>query len=198
MRKLKLQMQMSINGFVGGPNGELDWMTWDWSEDIKTYVTDLTNSMDTIILGRKLAEGFIPYWADVKATPDHPENEAGKMFTDTPKIVFSKTLNKSLWDNTTIVNGNFVSEIKKLKDKNGKAIIAYGGAELASSLIKEDLIDEYHLFVNPVAIKEGLTIFDNLSDMKKLSLTDSYSKRVTRRSKPKVPSLRSKRRFKSL
>ena len=57
MRKLKLQMQMSINGFVGGPNGELDWMTWDWSEDIKTYVTDLTNSMDTIILGRKLAEG---------------------------------------------------------------------------------------------------------------------------------------------
>ena len=129
--------------------------------------------MDTIILGRKLAEGFIPYWADVKATPDHPENEAGKMFTDTPKIVFSKTLNKSLWDNTTIVNGNFVSEIKKLKDKNGKAIIAYGGAELASSLIKEDLIDEYHLFVNPVAIKEGLTIFDNLSDMKKLSLTDS-------------------------
>jgi dihydrofolate reductase len=173
MKKLKLQVQITVNGFVGGPNGELDWMTWDWSDDIKAYVTDLTNSMDAIILGRKLAEGFIPYWADVKDNHDHPENEAGKIFTDTPKIVFSKTLNTSLWDNTTVVNGNFVTEIKKLKDKPGKGIIVYGGAEFVSSLIKEDLIDEYHLFVNPVAIKEGLTIFDKMPDMKKLNLTDS-------------------------
>ncbi len=173
MRKLKLQVQISINGFIAKPGGELDWVTWNWSEDIKAYVTDLTNSMDTIILGRKLAEGFIPYWADVKANPDHPENEAGKTFTDTPKIVFSKTLNKSLWANTSLVNGDFVSEIKMLKDMPGKDIIVYGGAEFVSSLIKEDLIDEYHLFVNPVAIKEGLTIFDKIPDMKKLSLTDS-------------------------
>jgi dihydrofolate reductase len=173
MRILKLQMQISVNGFVGGPSGELDWMTWDWSEDIKTYVTDLNNSMDTIILGRKLAEGFIPYWADIKANPDHPEKEAGKTFTDTPKIVFSKTLNKSLWDNTTVVSGDLVSEIKKLKDMPGKDVIVYGGAEFVSSLIKEDLINEYYLFVNPVAVKEGLTIFDKIPDTKKLNLTDS-------------------------
>jgi len=172
MRKLKLQMQMTINGFVGGPNGELDWMMWDWSEDIKTYVTDLTNSMDTVILGRKLAEGFIPYWADVKANSDHPENEAGKIFTDTPKIVFSKTLNKSLWDNTTVVNGDLVSEINKLKNLPGKAILVYCGADFVSSLIQEDLIDEYHLFVNPVAVKEGLTIFNMIPGVKKLSVTE--------------------------
>ena len=112
MRKLKLQVQITVNGFIAKPGGELDWMTWNWSDDIKAYVTDLTNSMDTIILGRKLAEGFIPYWADVSANPDHPEYDAGKIFTDTPKIIFSKTLNKSLWDNTTVVNGDFVSEIK--------------------------------------------------------------------------------------
>jgi dihydrofolate reductase len=155
MRKLKLQVQMSVNGFIAKRGGELDWMTRNWSDDIKAYIADLTNSMDTIILGRKLAEGFIPYWADVKANPDHQENEAGKIFTDTPKIVFSKTLNKSLWDNTAVVNGDFVSEIKKLKNVSGKSIIAYGGAEFVSSLIKEDLIDEYHLFVNPVAIKKA-------------------------------------------
>lgn len=172
-RKLKLQVQISINGFIAKPGGELDWVTWGWSDDIKAYVTDLTNSMDTILLGRKLAEGFIPYWADVKANPDHPENEAGKIFTDTPKLVFSKTLNKSLWANTTIVNGDFVDEIEKLKEKTGNSIIVYGGAEFVSSLIKEDLIDEYHLFVNPVVIKEGLTIFDKIPDMKKLGLTDS-------------------------
>ena len=173
MRKLKLQVQISVNGFIAKPGGELDWMTWNWSDDIKAYVTALTNSMDTIILGRKLAEGFIPYWADVKANPDHPENEAGITFTDTPKIVFSKTLNKSFWDNTTIVNGDFVSEIKKLKEKTGNSIIVYGGVEFVSSLIQEDLIDEYHLFVNPVAIKEGLTIFNKIPDIKKLILTDS-------------------------
>ena len=137
---------ITVNGLIAKPGGELDWMTWDWSDDIKAYVTDLTNSMDTIILGRKLAEGFIPYWADVKANPDHPENEAGKIFTDTPKIVFSKTLTKSLWDNTTVVNGDLVSEIKNLKDKSGKdlpagqaGIIAYGGAAFVSSLIKENI-----------------------------------------------------------
>jgi len=173
MRKLKLQVQITVNGFIAKPGGELDWMTWNWSDDIKAFVTDLTNSMDTIILGRKLAEGFIPYWADVKANPDHPEYEAGKTFTDTPKIVFSKTLSKSLWDNTTVLNGDFVTEIKKLKDKPGKGIIVYGGAEFVSSLIKENLIDEYYLFVNPVAIKEGLTIFDKIPDMKKLDLIDS-------------------------
>lgn len=173
MRKLKLQMQISVNGFVGGPNGELDWMTWDWSEDIKTYVTDLTNSIDTIILGRKLAEGFIPYWSDVKANADHPENEAGITFSDTPKIVFSNTIKISLWDNTTVVNGNLVNEINKLKDQSGKDIIVYGGAEFVSSLIKEDLIDEYYLFVNPVAIKQGLTIFNKIPDMKKFNLRES-------------------------
>jgi len=174
-RKLKLQVQITVNGFVAKPGGELDWMTWNWSDDIKAYVTDITNSMDTVILGRKLAEGFIPYWADVKANPDHPENEAGKIFTDTPKIVFSKTLTKSLWDNTTVVNGELVSEIKKLKDASGKSIFVYGGAEFVSSLIKENLIDEYYLFVNPVAIKEGLTIFDKIPDMKKLDLIESKS-----------------------
>ena len=173
MRKLKLQMQMTINGFVGGPNGELDWMTWDWSEDIKSYVTDLTNSMDTIILGRKLAEGFIPYWADVKTKPDHPEYEAGKTFTDTPKIVFSKTLSKSLWDNTEVTSENLSDKIKELKNKAGKGIIVYGGANFVSSLIEENLIDEYYLFVNPAAIKAGLIIFDNITNMRKFKLTDS-------------------------
>jgi dihydrofolate reductase len=173
MKKLKLQMQITVNGFIAKPGGELDWMTWNWSDDIKAYVTDLTNSIDTIILGKKLAEGFIPYWADVKANPDHPENEAGKIFTNTPKIVFSKTLTKSMWDNTTVVNGDLGNEIKRLKEKPGKEIIVYGGAKFVSSLIKEDLIDEYYLFVNPVVIKEGLTIFDKIPDMKKLILTDS-------------------------
>lgn len=65
MRKLKLQIQLSADGFAAGPNGELDWMVWDWSDDIKKYVNDLTDSVDTILLGRKMTEGFVSYWKDI-------------------------------------------------------------------------------------------------------------------------------------
>ena len=73
MRKLKLQMQQTVNGFVGGPNGEMDWMDMNWGDDINQYVTALTEPVDTIVMGRKLAEGFIPYWADAAAQPGAPD-----------------------------------------------------------------------------------------------------------------------------
>ena len=73
MRKLKLQVQMSIDGFIAGPNGEMDWMNVNWGDDINNYVANITEPIDTIVLGRKLAEGFIPYWAGVAANPDNPE-----------------------------------------------------------------------------------------------------------------------------
>ena len=63
MRKLKLQIQMSVDGYIAGVNGEMDWMVWDWDQKLNQYVTDLSESVDCIVLGRKLAEVFIPYWA---------------------------------------------------------------------------------------------------------------------------------------
>ncbi|MFZ1520297.1 MAG: dihydrofolate reductase family protein [Ignavibacteriaceae bacterium] len=179
MRILKLQMQMSINGFVGGPNGELDWMTWDWSEDIKRFVNHLHHSVDTILLGRKMTDGFINHWLSVvdehdESTKQLKENYLfAKMMIDTPKVVFTKTLDNHTWINTTLAKGNIVDEVNRLKDLDGKEIIVYGGADFVSSLIKENLIDEYYLFVNPVVIKEGLTIFNKIPDMKKLILSGS-------------------------
>lgn len=151
-------MQMSVDGFVAGPNGELDWMLFNWDEVLIKYVTELTNSVDTIILGRKLAEGFIPYWKNVAANPEDPQNAAGKTFTDLPKIVFTKTIEKSAWDNTTLAK-DIVDEVNDLKKQPGKDIIAYGGATFVSDLIKHNLIDEYHFFINPVIIGNGISIF---------------------------------------
>ena len=82
---------MTVDGFVAGRNGEMDWMTLPWTEDINSYVDEIMDTVDTIILGRKLAEGFIPYWASVAADSDNPEFTSGKKFTNTPKVVFSKT-----------------------------------------------------------------------------------------------------------
>ena len=72
MRKLKLQMQVTVNGFVAGPNGEMDWTSFDWDQALKRYVGNITSDVDCIVLGRKLAEGFIPYWKS------HPEEEGAE------------------------------------------------------------------------------------------------------------------------
>jgi dihydrofolate reductase len=170
MRKLKLQVQMTVNGYIGGPNGELDFMTWNWDEKLKEYTGELTKPIDTIVLGRKLAEGFIPYWASVANDPGNPEADAGKIFTDTPKVVFSRTLEKSTWDNTVVAKGNLVDEINKLKNQPGRDIIAYGGSTFVSDLVKHGLIDEYHLFINPSAIGNGLPIFSTLNGKQDLKL----------------------------
>lgn len=173
MRKVKLQVQMSVDGFVAGPNGEMDWTARNWSDDIKAYVTQVTERVDCIILGRKLAEGFIPHWANVAANPDHPEFTAGQKFTDTRKVVFSQTLDASQWNNAVLAQGNLVDEVTRLKEEDGNDIIAYGGATFVSNLIKHELIDEFHLFVNPVALGEGLAIFNGRDHRQNLTLRQS-------------------------
>src|SRR5215203_7090041 len=134
MRKLKLQVQMTVDGYVAGPGGEMDWLTFDWDEELKNYVGALTDPVDTIVLGRKLAEGFIPYWGSVAANPDDPQVQAGKKFTDTHKVVFTKTLAQSLWEHTDLAPGGLAQEINNLKGRQGGDIIAYGGATFVSAL----------------------------------------------------------------
>lgn len=161
-RKLKLQVQLSVDGFVAGPNGEMDWMIWNWDDDLKEYVNKLTTSVDTILLGRKMAAGFISHWTNVVANPNDPSFEFAKKMVDYPKVVFTKTLENSVWANTELAKGNLADEIKKLKNGSGKDIIVYGGATFVSNLIKEKLIEEFHLSVNPAAIGAGMSIFSHL------------------------------------
>jgi dihydrofolate reductase len=170
MRKLKLQVQISIDGFIAGPNGEMDWMAWNWGEDIGAYVTALTAPVDTIVLGRKLAEGFIPYW-DAAANGTEPVPGADKM-SSTPKVVFTTTLTEHQWPLTTLAH-NLAEDIAKLKASEGGDIIAYGGANFVSNLIKEGLVDEFFLFVNPAALGTGMPIFAALTEKQPLQLKDA-------------------------
>lgn len=172
MRKLKLQVQMTVDGFIAGQNAEMDWMSLPWTDDITHYVREITEPVDTIILGRKLAEGFIPHWENVVQDPKNPEYESGVKYTSTLKIVFTKSMDKSIWKNTEISNGEMAEEITKLKNKAGKDIIAYGGGSFVSALIKNKLIDELHLFINPSAIGHGLPIFKELTSVQKFKVVD--------------------------
>ena len=124
-------------------------------------------------MGRKMVDGFISYWSEVMNKPDDPWYAFAKKMIEIPKVVFTKTLNKSEWINTDIATGDFRDEITKLKSQNGRDILVYGGASFDSSLIKENLIDEFYLFVNPIIIGNGKTIFKDLKEIQKLTLIES-------------------------
>jgi dihydrofolate reductase len=170
MRKLKLQIQMTVDGFVGRTSGEMDWVNKNWDEEIGAYVTAISEPVDCILLGRKLAETFIPHWA---AQPANEPQTAIDKLNNTSKVVFSKTLEKSEWPNTTLAKGGIAQEVNRLKSLPGGDIMTYGGAGFASALVWGNLIDEYHLFINPSAIGQGLSIFRQVNRNQKLHLKHS-------------------------
>ncbi len=173
MRKLKLQTQVSIDGFMATPEGKLDWLTWDWDDGLKKYVNELTEPVDCILLGRNIAGGFIDAWASRVKNSEDPDIWFSRKMVETQKIVFTKTLQNAEWENTKLANGDIVEEVNQLKKQTGQDIIAYGGANFVSSLITNGLIDEYNLFINPTAIGKGMTIFSNLKEKFNLKLVQS-------------------------
>ena len=167
MRKFKLQVQTTVDGYMGGPNGEMDWVTWSWTDDMNAYVDALTESVDCIVLGRKLAEGFIPAWA---AGPEGEDQASIDWMNNTPKVVISNTLTESPWKNAVVAGGDLTETVNRLKTQPGGDIITYGGSTLVRDLIARGLLDELHLFVNPAAIGGGLPVFPNLGDYQQLRL----------------------------
>jgi len=171
LRKLRLQVQISVDGCIAGPNNEMNWLVWD--DHYLKYINEITESVDTIIMGRKMVDGFIPYWIEVMNKPDDPMNAIARKMVNIPKVVFTKTLDKSEWKNTVVATGDLDDEIFKLKSQPGKDIIVYGGVSFDSSLIKENLIDEFYLFVNPLIMGNGKTIFKDLKEIQKFTLIES-------------------------
>jgi dihydrofolate reductase len=171
MRKIKLQMQLSLDGFVCGPRGEMDWMVWEWDDVLKEYTTDLTSSVDTFLLGRSTGEGMAVYWPTVANNPQSKEEDKwmAERLNSLPKVVFSRTITNINWTNVRVAT-DIVEEVKELKNEPGKDIMIYGGASIVSSFIKENLIDEYHLYINPVIIGKGKTIFGRVTEMMQLKL----------------------------
>jgi dihydrofolate reductase len=172
MRTLKLQMQTTADGFVAGPGGQLDWMNRELDEPLIAFINHLTDTSDTILLGRKMTPGFISYWEHLVAKPESPEHDFAKKMVGMPKVVFSKTIDRIAGQNVRVENRDVVEAVDELKHKPGRDIVVYGGATFVSSLIEHDLIDEFHFFVNPVAIGSGLQVFKS---RKPLHLTSSVA-----------------------
>src|SRR6266540_2158088 len=121
MRKLKLQVAISVDGCIAGPNNEMDWLIPD--DEIMKYIDNIADSVDTILMGRKMVDEFVPYWTEVANKPNDSWNAFAKKMIEIPKIVFTRTLTKSNWINTEIAKGDLKDEITKLKSQDGKDIL---------------------------------------------------------------------------
>jgi dihydrofolate reductase len=177
MRKLIYSMGVSLDGFIAGPAGEIDWSAPD--EELHRFHNQQAREVGAELYGRRLYEVMIA-WETAEEKPSAPEHELefARIWKDTPKIVFSKTLEK-VEGNATLVRDSAVEEVARLKEQPGKDL-AVGGAGLASTFIKLGLIDEYRLFVSPVVLGGGTPYFPALDERINLELveTQTFGSRV--------------------
>jgi dihydrofolate reductase len=161
MRKLKLQMQITLDGFVGGPEGQNDWVFASGPDPVGFQkIIELAETSDTLLIGRKMAPEFIEHWENmVNNQPDSPQRVLAQLIVNMRKFVFSHALTTLKGRNVQVESGDLVTAVQALKNEPGKDILVYGGANFVSSLISHNLIDEYFIILNPIAIGKGLSIF---------------------------------------
>ena len=168
MARLKLQMQISVDGF--NPEGGDENAYRDEERD---YSLDLLRGADVILLGRKTAADFIPYWDKAAEDPDNSWQEVARHISEARKIVFSSSADHPDWRNSVVETGDLADAINRLKSENDKDIIVYGGVSFVKSLIRRNLVDEFHLFVSSVALGSGRSVFSDLDGLLRLQLRKS-------------------------
>ena len=177
MRKLIYSMGVSLDGFIAGPDGEIDWSAPD--EELHRFHNEQAREVGVELCGRRLYEEML-YWETADENPSAAEHELefARIWQRLPKIVFSRTLEK-VEGNARLAGNGAVEEVAKLKEQPGKDL-AVGGAGLASTFIKLGLVDEYRLFVSPVVLGGGTRFFPPLEERVELELveTRTFASRV--------------------
>ena len=182
MRKLIMTMWMSLDGFISGPDNDMSWVMAGYNNEMSEYEDGFVSVADTLLLGRVTYESFAGSWPKV---PDNPEVSAGereyaKKLNAMKKIVFSRSMVKADWNNSSIYKEIKRDEIMRLKQMPGKNIIIYGSASIVKGLSEMGLIDEYQILVYPVLRGSGKRLFDSKEWKIALKLlnTDTYSSGV--------------------
>jgi dihydrofolate reductase len=170
MRKLIYSMSVSLDGFIAGPGGEIDWSVPD--EELFRFHTEQVRELGGHLLGRRLYETMV-YWETAEEQPSlsGPEREFARIWKELPKVVFSRTL-ETVVGNTRLVRDGTAEEVARLKEEPGKDL-AVGGAGLAAGLMELGLIDEFRPFVNPVVLGGGTPFFPALDERVDLELVET-------------------------
>jgi dihydrofolate reductase len=173
MRKLVWLMHVSLDGFVAGPNGEIDWVQFD--DALVEDVQNLVNTADTALFGRVTYQLMESYWPTVSDSPTATKHDLdhSRWLNPAPKIVFSRTLRNVQWTNTRIVKDHIAEEIARLQKQPGKNLILFASPTLGSTFMDLDLIDEYFFNINPIILGKGKPLFREQSEMHKLKLLGS-------------------------
>lgn len=185
MRNVYLYMTMTLDGFVAGPSGELDWMLQAPDQALNDDIVALLSAADTGIMGYPTATGMIPYWSGVAADPSASEGQRAiaQAITGIHGIVISNREEEAEWENAELIvvrdDGDLVEAVTELKRRPGKDIGVPGGVRTARTFVRLGLFDEYVLMVHPVAIGEGKSVFIDRVDLT-LVAAKSYKSGVVR------------------
>lgn len=165
MSKLIAQMELTLDGFMTGPNGEMDWFSLDpeaWKLRVDKY-----NSIGTVLLGRKNYEGFAGFWPLMATNPAASATDVrfSKWLDATPKVVFSRTLKETAWQHSRLATSDLAEEVSKLKAQSGKDALVMSSASIIQACMKLGLLDELWLTVHPVILGNGRRLFEQRANL---------------------------------
>ncbi|MFF3226677.1 dihydrofolate reductase family protein [Nocardia suismassiliense] len=169
MRKLIYGFGVSLDGYVNDRDGSIDWT--DPDDELHQFHNNRFRDLEISLHGRRMYELMAEYWPHVPADAPRIEREFGELWTEKPKVVFSRTLTEVQW-NSTLVSENAVDEVRRLK-AGGDGVMEVGGADLAASLMPHGLIDEYQMFLSPLILGGGTPFFPPLDKRIQLRLTET-------------------------
>jgi dihydrofolate reductase len=166
MRKVIVFLMTSLDGYIAGLDGNIDWHVVD--DEFNDFAIEQINSVDTIMFGRATYEGMASYWPTPFAIESDPV--IAGMMNEMPKIVFSKSLASADWQNTRLINGDPSEAIEALKQQPGKDLIIFGSNKMSASFLDLGLIDEIRIIVAPVVLGEGISLFEGVQHKTSLKL----------------------------
>lgn len=163
-------MHVSLDGFVAGPNGEMNWIKFD--DDLFDYVGKRIGQGDTALYGRVTFQMMENYWPTAGNKPNASKHdiEHSKWYKKVRKVVLSKTMKEGGMANTTIISDNLSERINELRRSEGQDILVFGSPSATHSLMQMNLIDGYWLFVNPIILGRGIPLFEGIKDKTELKL----------------------------
>jgi dihydrofolate reductase len=175
MRKIITSTWVTLDGYIAGPNGEMDWVAEHYDDAMAAYETEIVSQADTLLLGRVTYQSFAGSWPHVPDNPSASEGEKAyaRALNAMRKMVFSRTLESVEWNNSTLRKELVPEELEQLKQEPGRDMLIYGSASIIQTLTNHSLIDEYQVLVHPLLLGGGKPLFQNIGHQVKLKLVNT-------------------------